>query len=139
MKITVDTNILISATFWTGDSHRIILKAENKEIELVLSREIIEEFCKVLKYNEIADKIQHKNLEILRTVENIVSMSILVEPTEHLDIVKDDPDDNIVLECAKAGNSDYIITQDNHLLRLGQFEGIKILTPKQFLNVLQFN
>lgn len=49
MKITVDTNVLISATFWRGDSNRIIEKVERKEIELVLFREIIEEL-KVEEY-----------------------------------------------------------------------------------------
>ena len=46
MKITVDTNVLITATFWNGDSNIIIGKAEKKEIELVLSMEILKEFSK---------------------------------------------------------------------------------------------
>ena len=46
MKITVDTNVLISSSFWHGDSDRILNRVENKEIELVLSKEIIEEFIK---------------------------------------------------------------------------------------------
>ena len=61
MKITVDTNVLISATFWYGDSEKIITKAENKEIELVLSRDIIKEYNEVLQYKEIKDKIKDKN------------------------------------------------------------------------------
>ena len=41
MKITVDTNVLISATFWYGDSNKIILLAERQLIELILSKEIV--------------------------------------------------------------------------------------------------
>ena len=59
MRITVDTNVLISATFWYGDSNEIIEKAERKEIELVLSREIIEEFARALSYKELQEKIKN--------------------------------------------------------------------------------
>lgn len=48
MRITVDTNVLISATFWYGNSEKIISKAENKEAELILSEEGIQEYRDVL-------------------------------------------------------------------------------------------
>jgi len=88
MRITVDTNVLISSSFWYGDSDRILSKVEAKKIELVLSREIIEEFIKVLNYEEIIDKIREKNLEMKRTIEKVISLSVLVEPTEKFDIKK---------------------------------------------------
>ena len=77
MKITIDTNILISGSFWRGASDRILEKVENKEIELILSKEIIEEFSRVLNYDEIQQKIRDKNLEMKRAVEKIVSISSL--------------------------------------------------------------
>ena len=82
MKITVDTNVLISATFWYGSSNEIIEKVENKEIALILSKEIIEEFSNVLDYEEIQEKIKDKNLEMKKTVEKIVSISTIIEPTQ---------------------------------------------------------
>ena len=133
MKVTVDTNTLISATFWHGDSEKIIIKAEDKKIELILSRDIINEYSDVLGYDEIKDKIKNKKLEMRYSVGKIISISRIVEPLEKLDVVKEDPDDNKVLECAKEGKVDYIITQDNHLLKLKSFEGIEILNPCEFL------
>lgn len=135
MKITVDTNVLISSSFWHGDSDRILNRVENKEIELVLSKEIIEEFIKVLNYEEILNKIMEKNLEMKRTIEKIISLSILVEPKEKFDIIQDDLDDNKILECAFEGKVDYIVSQDNHLLKLKEFHGIKIITPEEFLKI----
>ena len=133
MKITTDTNILISSTFWSGDSDKILEKVENKEFELILSKEIIEEFFKVLGYAEIQNKIKNNNLEMQRTIEKITSISTIVEPKQKLDIVKEDSDDNIILECAIECNVDYIITNDNHLLKIKEFEGIKIIKPEEFL------
>jgi putative PIN family toxin of toxin-antitoxin system len=136
MKISTDTNVLISSTFWSGDSNKILEKVENQEIELVLSKEIIEEFSNVLEYKEIKDKIKNKNLEMKRTIEKIISLSILVEPILKFNVIKEDPEDNKVLECAVEGNVDYILTNDNHLLKLKEFKEIKIVTPKEFLEIL---
>ncbi len=137
MKVTVDTNILVSATFWYGDSNEIIDRVERKEIELFLSKEIIEEFARVLNYEEIQEKIKNKNLEMKRTVEKIASLSLIVEATEKLNVLKEDADDNKILECAKAGKVDFIISNDNHLLKLKEFEGIKIFSSSDFLKIIK--
>lgn len=50
-----------------------------------------------------------------------------------ISIIEDDPDDNRILECATASDSKFIITNDNHLLRLKKFRDIIIISPKQFL------
>ncbi|MBU0963355.1 MAG: putative toxin-antitoxin system toxin component, PIN family [Nanoarchaeota archaeon] len=136
MKITVDTNVLISSTFWNGNSNKIIKLAENNKIELILSEEIIEEFIKVLNYKEIQEKIKDKNLEMKRSVEKIVSISKIVIPKLKINI-SEDSDDNKILECAVEGKADYIISQDNHLLKLKEYNKIKILTPKEFLEIFQ--
>lgn len=137
MKITLDTNVLISATFWHGTSEEIIAKAENKEIELILSKDIIQEFTEVLQYKEMKDKIRDKNLDFNRPVEKIINIATIVEPSMKLDHVKDDPDDNIILECAKEGKVDYIISKDKHLLKLKEFEGIPIIEPEEFIQKIR--
>lgn len=136
MKITVDTNVLVSATFWYGASNEIISRVESGKIELLLSKEIIEEFRGVLDYKEIRDKIKNKHLEALKTLDTIICISKIISPIKKIDIIKEDPDDNKILECAFAGNVDYIVTQDKHLLKLKEFEGIKIITPKEFLKII---
>ena len=55
MKVVLDTNVLISATFWEGDSSKIVKKVEDKEIELILSKDILDEFKSVLEYKEILE------------------------------------------------------------------------------------
>lgn len=136
MRITADTNVLVSATFWYGASYKIIEKVENGEIELVLSKEILEEFANVLNYEEIQDKIENKNLEMKRTVEKIVSISRMVEPKQQFDVVKDDSEDNKLVDCAFEGKVDYIISQDEHLLSLKEFKGIRIIRPEEFLQIV---
>ena len=94
--ITIDTNVLISATFWSGSSDKIISMVEAKKLELILSEEIVNEYVEVLNYEEIKNKIKDKKLEIKLTVEKIKSISTIVMPKERLNIIKDDPDDNAI-------------------------------------------
>jgi hypothetical protein len=131
MNFVLDTNVLVSGTFWKGDSAKIIKCIDNKKIELVLSEELIEEYNEIIKRDEILDKIQNKNLILDKSVQRIIQDSIIVEPKKKFYIVKEDSDDNKIIECAFEGKIDYIISQDNHLLKLKEFNDIKIITPKR--------
>ena len=137
IKVTVDTNILVSGTFWTGDSFRILDLIDKKLITNVSSRKILDEYSKACLSDEIIDKIQRNNLSILKSIEKIVMNSVIVHPKSKFNVVKDDPADNKILETAFEGKVDYIITQDNHLLKLKEFRGIKIVTPKDFLELIK--
>jgi len=137
MKVVLDTNVLVSGTFWKGDSSRILEFIDSGKLELVLSGELIEEYNEVIERDEIMDKVENKNLILNKAVVGIIKDSIIIEPKQKFDVVKDDADDNKVLECAFEGQVNYIISQDNHLLNLKEFQGIKVLTPKEFLEILK--
>ena len=128
MKAVLDTNIFISGIFWKGASNKVILNWKEGKFMLVTSLGTISELIKVLK----DFKIKLPDEMIREWVDLIVRNSIIVEPKEKIAIVKDDPKDNIFIETAVAGNVDYIISQDNHLLKLKEFRGIKIITPEEF-------
>ena len=92
------------------------------------SLEAVSEIIKILK----DFKIKLSDEMIKEWIDLIVTNSIIVEPKEKIEAVKDDPKDDIFIETAVAGNVDYIISQDNHLLKLKEFRGIKIITPEEF-------
>ena len=136
MKVVLDTNVLVSGTFWDGDSRKILRLLDQKEIVCILSQEIIDEYRAVLIRDDIVDKIVNKNLIASRVVERIISASIIVKPKNQLFVVKDDSEDNKIVECAIAAQADYIITKDQDLLRMKKFESITIITPEEFLKRL---
>lgn len=135
IKLVLDTNILVSGTFWTGDSFKIMELIDKKKIVSMLSEEIIKEYYRVINSDEIIDKIKDKYLIISDVSKKIILNSTIIKLDIKLDIVKEDPDDNIILECAHEGKVDYIISQDKHLLKLKEFKNIKIITPEEFLKV----
>lgn len=133
MRATFDTNVLISAVFWKGNESKIIGLAEKRKVTLVLSKEIIKEFEGILqkKFSKIISEE-----ETAKIVEKIISFCEIVEPGIKVFLVKEDPEDNKIIECAIAGNSDYIVSGDKHLLKIGQVKTIKITTAKQFLETI---
>ncbi len=136
MKIIADTNVLVSGTFWKGDSDKIIDLIDKGEIELVISEELIEEYNDVINRDEVMDKIEKKNLILNESAQRIIKHATIIKPKQKLDIIKEDPDDNIILECAIEGNVDYIISKDKHLLKLKEFREIKIIKPEEFLRII---
>jgi len=135
MKITLDTNILISGTFWKGEAFEILQLIDQKKVECFLSKAILEEYNRVLHSDEIVEKIAEKHLMIKTAIIKIIEMCDVVEPSRKIDAVKEDPDDNKILECAVEAKADYIVTYDQHLLKLKEFEGIRIISPKVFLEL----
>jgi len=79
------------------------------------------------------EKIESKSLILSSVIQRVISNSIIMEPTMKLNIIKEDPDDNKILECAIAGKVDCIVSNDRHLLKLKTFQNIPILTPDDFV------
>ena len=130
--VVLDTNIFISSVFWEGSSYRVVKKAISQEIIVFVSDEIIKEIRKVLTRDFSLGK-----QEIDDIVDAVAYFTHLIQPKEKVQVVKEDPDDNRILECALACSAKFIVTYDKHLLRLNKFKDINIFTPDNFLNILK--
>ena len=129
MKVVLDTNVLISATLWDGSvAQKLLYSLIREDADIFSSIELLEEYNKVLKRD-----FQYNDIEINRVINVILSFVKIVEPLEHLDIIKSDPEDNKVLECAAASSSKFIFTYDKHLLSLKNFRDIRIIKPEEIL------
>lgn len=129
MTVTFDTNILLSATLWDESvAQKLLFCLIRQEIKIYTSLEILDEYREILKRDfDFSDE------EINGIMAKIFSFVTLVHPKSRVEAVSEDPDDNIVLECALESGSKYIITYDKHLLKLGEFRGIKIIRPEEYL------
>ncbi|MGB9714986.1 MAG: putative toxin-antitoxin system toxin component, PIN family [Thermodesulfovibrionales bacterium] len=128
-RIVLDTNVTISAFFWKGYPRTILELAKSGKLAILYNTKIEAEFIRVLAYS----KFGLTPAEILPIVNTLRKFVHFVEVKSKINIVKDDPTDNIFLECALDGKADYIISGDHHLLDIGIFEGIKIIKAKDFL------
>jgi len=99
------------------------------KITLCISAEVFNEYLELLQRRIKPGKDYQWFVRLIDQRKNIE----IVKPEEHFAVIKEDPDDNIFLDCAIAGKVEYIISGDEHLLNLKKFKGIKILTPGEFL------
>ncbi|PSQ36781.1 MAG: putative toxin-antitoxin system toxin component, PIN family [Halobacteriales archaeon SW_8_66_22] len=134
MRAVLDTNVLISGVIATGVPHELLVKGFNHEYQIVVSVETLAEFRNtLLKYPE---RFHMDETEIQEEVETIRYFAEFVAPQEDITAVEDDPDDDKFLEAAVAGDVDYLVSGDGHLLSLDSFRGIEIVEPRTFYDRL---
>lgn len=138
IRVVLDTNVIVSAIigrryspsleiFESFKSHKFILAtsvAILEEIEEVLNRE------RIIKFHGFNLSKRSK------IIINLAKSSSIVPDTSVIEVVQDDPDDNKILVCAFEAEASYIVTGDRHLLKLKKFKGTKIVTPREFKDIL---
>ena len=131
MRIVVDTNVIVSALVFGGLPRRIFEAVESGRCGFYHSADIESETRRVLraKFGWDEERLDRYLPVLWRLGERVM-------PRRRVNAVREDPDDNRILECALAADADTIVSGDGHLLRLGAFEGITILTPREFLRAL---
>jgi hypothetical protein len=135
-KVVLDTNILISALLKPKSKargiYRLVLRGE---IELYTSVDLISELSRVLEY----PKFKFEKLEKEVFLKNLARVAVILANSKlKVNVIKEDPSDNKFLECAVEAKADYLISGDNeHLLPLRNFQGIKIISASEFLKLYQ--
>lgn len=137
LKVVLDTNLFISGFINPLGPPAQILNAWRKYAYiLITSNEILKEIEHVLRYPHIIKKY-HISKELIESNINLIKQeAIVLFDTIKLNVIKSDPDDNKILACALEAKAQYIISGDDHLLNLGQYQDIKIITAREFLKIL---
>jgi len=101
----------------------------------VISEELLSEFDEVMSRPQFRRYVRRTVLQRFRKI--LFQHARLTRIRSHLDVVREDPDDNAVLEAALNGRADYIVSGDGHLLRLKSFRGIKIVSVNEMLELIK--
>ncbi|OIN95674.1 putative toxin-antitoxin system toxin component, PIN family [Candidatus Desantisbacteria bacterium CG1_02_38_46] len=132
IRVVPDTNILISSIFWKGKPYQVIKGGFEGKYRLILSAEILAELI-----NKLSDKFTLPQDRIEDEVNLLFHYCDFIEHKIKLEIVKDDPSDNKIIECAISGAAHYIVTGDPHLKNIKEYKGIKIVSPDKFLSEIK--
>ncbi|MBS7653431.1 MAG: putative toxin-antitoxin system toxin component, PIN family [Candidatus Bathyarchaeia archaeon] len=135
MKIVLDTNVLLSALIKSGKPRELIFKIADGKAQLILSRGILEEFLEVTEELKIRRYVDEG--DIIAFVRVLGAISKIVSVRSKFKIINEDPPDDVILRTAKDGRADYIVSGDKHLLLLGEFRGIKIVSVSEMLRLLE--
>jgi len=124
-----DTNILFSGLGWQGTAYQCLLLARKGIVESVTCQEILTELEAILR-----SKRKMSENDIDKTIKEILLFSRMVSIPHTLTGAVPDPDDHKVLECAVVGSATHIVAGDRrHLLPLGSYQGIAIVSAAEFL------
>ena len=129
MRLVVDTNIMISALGWKGSEYTLMRKIFEGKAEMFFSAEILSEFQKVVQRTRLGfsrDKIEEFMVALLE-------VGSLVVPEKRVNIIKVDPSDNKFLEGAQEARANYLVSGDEHLLKVREYEGTRIVRAKKVL------
>ena len=129
-RVILDTNVLVSALLFRGPLNRLIILLEEGRIGLLISREVFLEYLRVLSY----PKFGLDTKEIRGLLENhILPFAEMVNVKTIRSVIPEDPDDDKFLALAETGRADTLVSGDRHLLALGRFGKIPIVTARDFL------
>jgi putative PIN family toxin of toxin-antitoxin system len=128
MRVVFDTNVFVSAFIVSGSrGEQALLLAHRRKVALYTSVSILTEAARVLR-----EKFVQSEQDISAALKMIGRAATIVRPVRRITILEDAPD-NHILECAVTAAADLIVTGDDDLLKLKEFEGIPIVRLADFL------
>lgn len=131
MRIVVDTNVIASAVYFGGKPYDLLKLIMEEKVSAIASKEIVDE------YEEILARLQHKFPKLSKSIpfHEIVGKLTVINVSSDIHICRDSDDDKFI-SCAVDGRCIYIVSGDNDLLSLKDYDGIEIITVAQFFERL---
>ena len=139
-KAVLDTTVLVSAFLKPvsgGVSFDLLRLTKQGAFDLCLSNDILEETARVLlREGRMRKRYAYPDSAVVEFCRNIATLSTVVDNLPEVSVVRD-PEDDMVIASAIAAHADYLVSRDKDLLVLGEHEGIKIVSPEEFLLALR--
>ncbi len=128
MRVVVDTNVFVSS-FFGGYPRQVIDLWKRGEITLCLSKEIVDEYVRVLQRLGL----EEEELEEILSLFAQGFHCLFTSRTPRLSIIEEDPADDKLFECAVALKAGHIISGDAAVVRVEDYMGIKVANPREFM------
>lgn len=132
IRLVIDTNVYISALMFGGLPGSLLDLVFLQSFVTVISADLLDELDEKLRL-----KFELSPEDAATVLDRIAGIAQVVHPEKTLHVIREDPDDDRVLECAVSGKADYIVTGDRHLLRLAEYRGIRIVRVREFLDSIE--
>ncbi len=137
VKVVLDTNVWVSILLNKTLAKDFLPLIESRRIDAYLSNQLLRELAKVLTYPKIEAVLDKAGTDPRIALSALLRSSKLLNAKRLVDVIKQDPADNRVLECAQSAKAEFVVSGDKHLLSLGHFSGIRIVAPREFLEIVK--
>lgn len=132
-KVVLDTNVIVSSIIANGKPNKLLRLGIDGRFIIIMSKELLQELISVLR----RPKFKITKMEIRDIVSLLIRSSETIAVKSKFKVVREDPEDDIVVNTAIDGKANYIISGDEHLIAISKFKGIEILTVDQMLKILE--
>lgn len=129
-RVVLDTNIYLSGIIFGGNCRHILDLMIKKKIKVVISPAILLEI-----YQKLKQKFKWSQNQIFTVIKTLIKSTKTVQIKVKIRAVKIDKSDDKIIEAAAAGWAKYIVSGDQHLLKIKQYQKIKIVKPTEFLSI----
>ncbi len=129
MRLVLDTNVAISGLLWHGTPGKLIDAAYAAIVTLHTSAPLLAELHDVICRDKFTRALAARGLSAAEIFEGYAALAVVGVPAVIQPTIMDDPEDDAVLACAVGAGADRIVSGDPHLLRLGRFRNVPIITP----------
>jgi putative PIN family toxin of toxin-antitoxin system len=137
MRVVFDTNVIISGRLWSGAPRRALRAVEEGRVESFISEGMVDELKDVISRPKFGERLALIGKTAEQVVQDHLQITTVIEVEPISPTIEADPDDDMVLACALSSKADCVVSGDPHLLDLGVFEDIPILTVNVFLEQLE--
>jgi len=131
VRVVVDTNVLVSGVFFGGVPRQVLEAWAAGQFELVLTPSIFDEYLTTCA--RLGSK--HPGLEYLEVLATVAGHGTLIPDPQSADAITADPDDDKFMICAQVADA-VVVSGDSDLLEASGWEGVSVLTPRAFSELL---
>ena len=136
-RAVIDSTVLVSAFLTEGGVSAELLRFAREGVFLVfLSEDILTEVEHTLSYERIRERYNYTDADVADFLNRLRLAANLVDDLPHLTVVRD-PNDDMVIATAQRAQATYIVTRDNDLLSLQQYEDIMVISPEAFIAIVR--
>jgi len=137
IRAVLDVNVLVSALISpTGTPARILDAWRDELFIFVTSEDILAEFERVVAEPRLSRRYGLTPPRVARLMRGLRQFAVIPPSALAVYGVASDPDDDKFLACAVEGGADYLVTGDHGLLALGEYEGVQIVSPTAFVQIV---
>lgn len=137
-RAVLDTNVFISGIKSQNTPPGLILDAwRAQKIVLITSPQLLAEIQEVLLRPSILHLLRKSPSEVLSFIQSLNQKTYVTEGRHKVAVLKDDPDDNMILACTEEGMATHLVTGNKKHFPFTDYKGIQIVSPREFLSLLE--
>lgn len=136
-KVVLDSNVVVSSFLVENGVPDQIMKLAGTTFLICTCDEIMAEADRILRAERIRRRYKYEDKDIDDYLSEFLGSSIKVADLPKVDVVNDDPKDNMIFACALKANAKYIVSGDHHVLSIKTYHNTTVLTPREFLTHVQ--